>query len=65
MLKCIDARSKKPHPFCHAGQAVPFEISFISDDNEQASGDAAINNEAEIAPGGIVGFSLDYTQQSC
>ena len=48
-----------------AGQR-PFKITFITDANEVQLdvADAKLDEEA-VFPGGIIGFSLDYAQQSC
>ena len=46
-------------------QQPPFRVSFQSDADEVAGGATAILSEIAVAPGGIVGFSLDYTQLDC
>ena len=49
-------------------QATPFRITFVSDANELTTGMANTNyntNEQIVHPGGIIGFSLNYVQQSC
>jgi hypothetical protein len=33
--------------------------------NTAVAGQTASTNEAELAPGGIIGFSLDYRQVAC
>ena len=42
---------------------------FVTNDNEAATttntDGAATTNEQSELPGGIIGFSLDYTQISC
>ena len=50
----------------------PFTITFITDNDEReetttgtAASQTALNNEQELAPGGIVGFSLDFRQATC
>jgi len=50
----------------------PFTITFITDNDElegtspaDAASQTAFNNEQELAPGGIVGFSLDFRQATC
>ena len=53
-----------------AGRRRPFMLYFHTDMNEaENDGDVAsqtaANNEQELAPGGIVGFSLDFVQNDC
>ena len=45
---------------------VPFTVTFVTDGDEVAAtaGDAN-TDELNAAPGGIVGFKLDYQQLSC
>lgn len=50
----------------------PFTITFITDNDElegtspaDAASQTALNNEQELAPGGIIGFSLDFRQATC
>ena len=47
--------------------SVPFVVTFKSDGDELATGGAnmATTNEGNGAPGGIVGFSINYVQQAC
>eukprot|EP00094_Tigriopus_californicus_P014059 TCALIF_13615-PA protein Name:"Protein of unknown function" AED:0.10 eAED:0.10 QI:0/0.63/0.66/0.91/0.54/0.66/12/94/345 len=46
-------------------QATPFVITFKTDDNEVETGADALTAEVKVAPGGIIGFSLDYQQLAC
>ena len=46
----------------------PFRIQFKTDANElptTAAGTDATDAEQMVAPGGIVGFNLNFVQQSC
>ena len=51
----------------------PFRMTFVTDDDEISSGTAILNvitgnpsiNEADMPPGGIIGFSLTWTLKSC
>ena len=44
----------------------PFRLAFKTDGDEQTySNMAAIKDETASAPGGIIGFSLDYWQVPC
>ena len=45
--------------------ATPFRVSFNSDANEDAMGAGRMINEEVEAPGGILGFSLNYKQIAC
>ena len=57
--------------FSTPGQSVPFRLFFVIHDNEGDGIDGntedtmASKNEQSEAPGGIVGFSLNYAQQAC
>ena len=46
-------------------QAKPFRMEFISDLDEVVEAAATNTNEQDDLPGGIVGFSLNWVQQSC
>ena len=51
------------------GKRTPFTLAFVTDGDEVTT-DAGIDamgttNELEWAPGGIIGFSLDYSQVEC
>jgi hypothetical protein len=43
----------------------PFQIQFRTDATEVTNAMTAATNEQAIAPGGIIGFSLNYFQQGC
>ena len=49
------------------GIARPFRFNVDFDDFEDTVGTAAMagDNDLGLAPGGIIGFSLDYTQLAC
>ena len=49
------------------GIARPFRFNVDFDDFEDSEGTAAManDNDLALAPGGIIGFSLDYTQLAC
>ena len=54
-------------PF-YAAPRIPFIVTFITDDNEADTGSTtedATTSEFVFTPGGIVGFSLEYTQVTC
>ena len=58
--------------FLNIASRRPFSITFITDNDEQegtspadAASQTAANNERELSPGGIVGFSLDFRQGAC
>ena len=45
---------------------MPFTITFVTDGDEvSATMGTADTDEINSAPGGIVGFKLDYQQLSC
>jgi len=48
-------------------QTRPFRLSLKTDADEGSTGtiDVANTNEQSEVPGGIIGFSLDYTQVAC
>ncbi len=53
-----------------SGRASPFRLTFKTDADEVSDATAAADEEADVeeqseAPGGIIGFSLDYQQQPC
>ena len=49
------------------GVARPFRFNVDFDDIEDTDGTAgdADDNDLQLAPGGIIGFSLDFTQLVC
>ena len=47
------------------GQARPFMLGFKTDADENTIATDEKTNEQANAPGGIVGFSLNFAQQSC
>ena len=52
----------------YLGQSIPFRFTFKTNENENtvgANANDADDNEQNGTPGGIVGFSLNYEQQSC
>ena len=44
---------------------VPFTMTFVTDGDEVNGGTSADMGELAEAPGGTVGFKLDYQQLSC
>ena len=45
---------------------IPFRVGVVFNDEEICSdADASIACEADLIPGGIVGFALGYAQKSC
>ena len=50
-------------------QRRPFQVVFHTDGNEvestAAANDGYNDNELEGAPGGIIGFYLNFVQQNC
>ena len=52
----------------YAAPRIPFIVSFITDDNEADTGgttEDSTTSEFVFTPGGIVGFSLEFTQVTC
>lgn len=51
-----------------SGRVTPFNVKFITDENELNVGGIAINadgNEQDLFPAGIIGFALYYIQRTC
>lgn len=55
-----------PHLLIIAAVERPFRIDFKTDENEVTGGlvNAEVDEEKD-APGGIIGFSLNFLQQAC
>ena len=54
--------------FVFTGRSYPFQISVKTDDNEACiamTADMANMCEGGLVPGGIIGFAIGYTQNSC
>ena len=49
----------------HEGTSVPFQLRFVTDDTEEIANAISSTNEQVGFPGGIVGFSLEYSQFDC
>ena len=52
--------------FCYIAGHTPFRFGFITNGGESTVSDNdPTDNEQEEAPGGIVGFKLNFAQQTC
>ena len=47
------------------GKEYPFRIGVKFNDNEEISGTTAATNDKTLVPSGVLGFKLEWWQNSC